>query len=259
LQFDAGQISGNNGCNQYGGTYQIEGNSIRFDGIYSTEMACLDPDGLMDQERVYLELLRVADQFELGDGVLTFFAESNPILVFEIQPDEPVAVDPTREPEKPVSVDPTPSPTSPVVFTPPEGFKPYQDPVTGISIYIPEDWIVTGIVAGEYAILQSYPEDKYIDGEGREEGDTKCDLNIRPEGDRAEDLIAQWQSDAMTTIVSNDEFSFQSGLTGQRFVIDSMGRATIFIAELNQRVVLLTCFGDFSQVDEIAATLKGLE
>ena len=190
----------------------------------------------MEQERVYLDLLRVADQFELADGVLTLSAESNPILVFEIQSDEPVSIEPTLEPENPVSVDPVPSPTSPPVFTPPEGWHPYQDPVTGISIYIPEGWIVTGIIEGEYAILQSYPEDKYIGGEGREEGDTKCDLNIRPEGDRAEDLIAQWQSDAMTTIVSEEEFLFQSGLPGQRFVIDSMGRATVFITEINQRV-----------------------
>jgi hypothetical protein len=146
-----------------------------------------------------------------------------------------------------------------VVFTPPGGFNPYQDPGTGISIYIPEDWIVTGIIAGEYAILQSYPEDNYIGGEGREEGDTKCDLNIRPEGDQVDDLIAQWQSDAMTTIVSEEKFSFQSGSTGQRFVIDSMGRATVFITELNQRVVLLTCFGDFTHVDEIAATLQAVE
>jgi heat shock protein HslJ len=259
LQFDAGQISGSTGCNHYGGTYQIAGDSIRFEGIYSTEMACLEPEGLMDQERAYLELLRVADQFELANGVLTLFAESKPILVFMIQSDEPLSVEPVSEPEKPAPVDPVPSPTSLPVFEPPEGWHHYQDPATGISIYIPEDWIVTGIIEGEYAILQSYPEDKYIGGEGREEGDTKCDLNIRPEGDRSEDLIAQWQSEAMTTIVSEENFSFQSGLTGQRFVIDSMGWATVFITEINQRVVLLTCFGDFSSVDEIAVTLKASE
>jgi hypothetical protein len=48
-------------------------------------------------------------------------------------------------------------------------------------------------------------------------------------------------------------------LNGQRFVIDSMGRAIVFITEINQRVVLLTCFGDFSSVDEIAATLQAAE
>ena len=105
LQFDVGQISGNTGCNHYGGSYQINGDKISFDGIYSTEMACLDPEGLMDQERTYLDLLRVADQFELADGVLTLYTEKNPILVFEIQSDEPVSLEPTSESKKPVSVE----------------------------------------------------------------------------------------------------------------------------------------------------------
>jgi hypothetical protein len=222
-------------------------------------MACLEPEGLIDQERIYLELFRVADQFELNEDVLTFFAESNPILAFEIESDEPVSMDPTLEPENPVAVDPVPSPTSLPVFTPPEGWNPYQDPITGISIYIPDGWIATGIIEGEYAILQSYPEDKYVGGEMREDGDTKCDLSIRPAGDRAEELIEGWKSDSMNTIVSDDEFIFQSGLIGRRFVIDSMGRATVFITEINQRVILLTCFGDFTRVDAIAMTLNIFE
>jgi heat shock protein HslJ len=259
LEFDIDQISGTTGCNHYGGTYQIEVESIRFEGVYSTEMACLEPDGLMDQERIYLDLLRGADQFELSNGMLTFYAESKPILVFEIQSNAPVLIEPTVEPENPVSVEVVPSPTPLPVFEPPEGWNPYQDPVTGISVYIPENWIVTGIIEGEYAILQSYPEDKYIGGEMREDDDTKCDLSIRSEGSRTADLIEQWQSDSMTTIVSQEEFGLQTGGTGHRFVIDSMGRATVFLAEINQRVVLLTCFGDFTQVDAIAKTLNALE
>jgi hypothetical protein len=107
--------------------------------------------------------------------------------------------------------------------------------------------------------LQSYPEDKYVGGGMREDGDTKCDLSIRPEGERVEDLIEQWKTDSMTTIVSEGEFIFQSGLPGQSFVIDSMGGATAFITKVNHRVVLLTCFGDFTRVDEIAITLNTLE
>jgi hypothetical protein len=60
-------------------------------------------------------------------------------------------------------------------------------------------------------------------------------------------------------IVSEDEFILQSGVMGWRFVIDNMGRATMFITELNQRVVLLTCFGDFALVGEIAMTLQASE
>lgn len=259
LEFEGDQVSGTTGCNHYGGTYRIERDSISFKGIFSTEMACLDPEGFMEQERIYLELLRVVDQFELNDGLLTFYAESNPILVFGIQSDDSVSTESTIEPENPVSVDLVPSPTTLPVFHPPEGFHKYQDSVTGIFVYIPEDWMVTGIVEGQSAILQSYPEDKYIGGEMLEEGDTKCDLNIRPEGDHGEELIEQWKSDSTTTIVSEGEFILQSGLSGQRLVIDSMGRATVFIAEASQRVILLTCFGNFTQVDEIATTLNALE
>jgi heat shock protein HslJ len=259
LQFDSGQVLGNTGCNHYGGTYQINGDFIHFDGIFSTEMACLEPEYLMEQELIYLGLLRKVDQFQLTDHELTFYAKSIPILVFEIQSDEPISIESVLEHGNPAAVEAFPSPTSPPVFTPPEGWNLYWDPVTGISVYIPDGWIVTGIIEGEYAILQSYPVDKYVGGEMREDGDTKCDLSIRPEGVRAEELIEQWKSDSMTTIVSDDEFIFQSGLSGQRLVIDSMGRATVFITEINKRTTLLTCFGDVTQVDEIAMTLTTFE
>jgi hypothetical protein len=76
LEFEADQLSGTTGCNHYGGTYQIDENSINFDGVYSTEMACLEPDGLMEQERIYQELLRAVDRFELNESVLSFYAKS---------------------------------------------------------------------------------------------------------------------------------------------------------------------------------------
>ena len=85
LNFDGDQVSGTTGCNHYGGMVKIDADSIRFEGIFSTEMACIEPDGLMEQERVFLELLGTADQFELIENVLTFYAKSMPILVFETQ------------------------------------------------------------------------------------------------------------------------------------------------------------------------------
>jgi hypothetical protein len=38
-----------------------------------------------------------------------------------------------------------------------------------------------------------------------------------------------------------------------------MGPAITYAAQIDGRLVLLTCFGDFSRVDEIAATLRGAE
>lgn len=83
IQFEDGQVSGNAGCNHYGGSYQIEGDVISFDALFSTEMACMDPDGVMAQERTYLELLRSAQRFELVDGALTIFGGSQQTLTFE--------------------------------------------------------------------------------------------------------------------------------------------------------------------------------
>jgi len=104
-----------------------------------------------------------------------------------------------------------------------------------------------------------YPEEKYVGGEMFKSGDTKCDLNIQPPGISAADLIAQWESDSITTTLSEEEIILGSGQSGIRFELDSMGRSNSVITVINGRVVVLTCFGDFTQFDEIALTLKAIE
>jgi hypothetical protein len=173
---------------------------------------------------------------------------------------------PTQEPPKeqpsPIPATPTayildPTPLPP--FEPPLGFQEYQDPSAGISIYIPGSWTVTGVFEGQYAIFSSYPEDKYVGGGRRESGDTKCDLNIRPQGESADNLTQQWKSNDMTTILSEQEIILSSGQPGFRFELNSMGRANALITEINGRVIVLTCFGNFTLFDEIAVTLKTSE
>lgn len=46
LVFDkkAGRFSGNNGCNQTGGSFSSENGTIRFSEVYSTKMACMDEE-----------------------------------------------------------------------------------------------------------------------------------------------------------------------------------------------------------------------
>jgi len=257
LQFKAGQVSGNAGCNHYGGGYQVKGDSIQFEELFNTEMACLDPEGIMDQEQIYLELLRDSDHFELIDGELTIFSVTGRILTFALQQD--TSSGPTSTPSPDTAMVEIIVPTLTPTFDTLAGLKEYRDAVVGFAIYLPESWVITSIIPGQSAIFQSYPEGKYVGGESFEAGDTKCDFAIRPEGNRVNDLIDQWQSDSMTTVISEEDITSQSGLTGKRLIIDSMGRATIIVTEINQRVVLLTCFGDFSPVDEIASTMKVLE
>lgn len=83
IQFEDGQVSGNASCNHYGGTYEIEGDTIRFSDLFNTEMACQAPEGVMEQEQKYLEMLRSAQRFEMDGGVLRIYTDSGGTLTFE--------------------------------------------------------------------------------------------------------------------------------------------------------------------------------
>jgi hypothetical protein len=139
------------------------------------------------------------------------------------------------------------------------GFKQYEDSVVGVSVFVPESWVVTGIVPGKFAFLQSYPEDKYIGGEAFKPGDTKCDLTIRPPDIDVVSYIQQLKSDPTVTIVSEQEIVLQSGKPGTRVEVESMGRSLSLIIEVNERVVVLACFGELAPFDEIAVTISATE
>jgi len=151
-------------------------------------------------------------------------------------------------------LDPTPMP----VFEPPTGFKEYQDSIIGVSVFVPENWVVIEADPGRLAYLQSYPEYKYIGGEAFQPSDTKCDLNIRPPGSSIDELIQQWTSDSFTTIISNKETILYSGQPGIRIELDSRGRSISVLAEINERVVVLTCFGELAPFDQIASSLNAV-
>jgi hypothetical protein len=189
-------------------------------------------------------------------------------------PSQPTAAAPTSTPVAVVVTTPTatqprpPSPTPATAVTPvapspatepPAGFKPYQDAVAGVSVYVPESWVVTGVVPGQFVILQSYPETKYVGGEALKQGDTKCDLTIRPPGISVADFVQQMRTNSAITIVSDDELILASGQPGIRMELESMGRSLSLITEVYERVVVLTCFGELAPFDEIAVTLGANE
>jgi heat shock protein HslJ len=84
LTFESGAARGSAGCNNYGAAYSRAGSSMEFEAIASTEMACLDPAGVMEQETHYLDLLAAVTSnhiygdrlwLDTGDGqALVFFA-----------------------------------------------------------------------------------------------------------------------------------------------------------------------------------------
>jgi len=225
-EFSADQISGSAGCNHYFGAYTVSGSDVTIGDVGSTEMYCMDPEGVMDQEQAFLAVLASANSYRLAGTRLELLDATGGVIL---------------------------------TFEPPAGFKQYQDSVTGVSIYVPEGWVVTGIVPGEHAILQSYPEDKYAGGGGQHPGDTKCDLSIRPPDVSLADAGEALRSDSLATIVSEQEIILQSGEPGIRREVESMGPSISVYTEVNERAVLLTCFGEFALFDQIALTLGATE
>jgi heat shock protein HslJ len=57
-------------CNSWGGDLAIDGSSITFGPLYSTEMYCETPDGIMDRESRFLTDLALVTTIELVDGKL---------------------------------------------------------------------------------------------------------------------------------------------------------------------------------------------
>jgi heat shock protein HslJ len=413
LRFGDAAIEGSGGCNTYGGNYTASEDSLTLSDVYATEMACLEPAGIMQQEQAYLKALNAAARYrvagerlevydEAGTQILAFIASTSaaqvpvsttptfslgctlevdetypagePVNVrFELRnpTDRPLYLlnwytplegmagdtfevtqdgkqlpyqgmlakrgDPTREayvviepgetasaqvdlragydlsalgsyqvqftaglqdvtddaslvpqerddhqpqslscstasfwivpaPELPTAtptptdVPPTATPLATATPTPesPAGLRRYVNGPSGVSLWVPEEWTI--IESGpHWPILQSYPQDKYVGGEARQPGDTKCDLAIHPPGTSVADVVPQNRSDPPVTIVSEGEVVLHSGRTGKRFEVDSMGRSLSLVTEINERAVVLTCFGELAPFDEIAVTLGASE
>ena len=69
-----GRVVGNTGCNGYGGTYEVRGDTISIGRLVSTRRACLDQNA-NEQERRFLAALEAASRFRLSSDRLTIFAE----------------------------------------------------------------------------------------------------------------------------------------------------------------------------------------
>jgi copper homeostasis protein (lipoprotein) len=78
-------FAGNNTCNNFFGQYELlEGDRIKFGQAGSTLMAC--PDG--EIEKAFMEVLRIADNYNVVDGVLILNkAKMAPLARFEQERD----------------------------------------------------------------------------------------------------------------------------------------------------------------------------
>jgi len=69
-----GRASGSTGCNSYGGSYQVRGDTISFSRIAATRRACLDQNA-NQQEHRFLTTLETANRFRLSSNRLTILSD----------------------------------------------------------------------------------------------------------------------------------------------------------------------------------------
>lgn len=77
------RVSGNAGCNDYFGSYRIEGGLISIGSLGSTEKYCLWPEGVMEREGLYLGLLRKSTRYNVdGDDLTLSYYDEQQLLLF---------------------------------------------------------------------------------------------------------------------------------------------------------------------------------
>ena len=67
-----GTLSGSAGCNNFNGTFKVDGDKITIGPLASTMMACDQPEGVMEQEAQYLAALQSAATYSIEGNRLEF-------------------------------------------------------------------------------------------------------------------------------------------------------------------------------------------
>ena len=77
----AGEVTGSAGCNHYFGEYEVDGESLAVRAVGMTEMFCASPEGLMEQEQDYAEVLGRAASYRIQGDRLTVLGEGGERLL----------------------------------------------------------------------------------------------------------------------------------------------------------------------------------
>jgi peptidyl-Lys metalloendopeptidase len=83
LSFEEESLGGSGGCNTYRGSYAASEDSLALSDLYWTEMACLEPEGVLDQELAYLNTLNTVASYRVDAGQLALYdGAGTQVLVF---------------------------------------------------------------------------------------------------------------------------------------------------------------------------------
>ena len=106
-----GQVGGYGGCNSFGGSYTVEGDTLVLGEIVSTLVACVDT-AQMNQEVEYLNALQSVTQFQVdGDHLAITYNEGQGVLSFVSAVTSPTEEEatPTATPEPEAAAPSTPA------------------------------------------------------------------------------------------------------------------------------------------------------
>jgi heat shock protein HslJ len=74
----AGQLSGEGGCNSYGGEYTVAGKTLHINSLYFTQVACIGA-GLIEQESDYFQALPRVARYHLDGNTLTLTSDDGSV------------------------------------------------------------------------------------------------------------------------------------------------------------------------------------
>jgi heat shock protein HslJ len=76
-----GRVSGSAGCNRYFASYTVSGDSISIDRAGATRKFCTDPNGVMEQETMFLNALTSSTRFRLSGKQLELLDADGAVTV----------------------------------------------------------------------------------------------------------------------------------------------------------------------------------
>ncbi|MFO7631936.1 MAG: META domain-containing protein, partial [Caldilinea sp.] len=80
--FDGERVTGSGGCNDYVAAYTQDGKSLTIDTPEASAATCSEPNGIMEQEALFLATLpRVATFEQVGGMLLLIDGENTPVML----------------------------------------------------------------------------------------------------------------------------------------------------------------------------------
>ena len=76
-------VSGSAGCNSYSAPLSLAGSTIEAGKVSATRMECKGPNGVMEQEQRYLEVLRDVTRFAIYGDRLAMHTGDDEVLLFD--------------------------------------------------------------------------------------------------------------------------------------------------------------------------------